>query len=215
MPLDNPLLPEPGAIGNVLTSDGSKWISAIPQTPPTTPDPSKVLTYASDGDANGLFYWLGTNRGIQNWQNPHVANFINISLSSFFSSEFAFPESLVNRSLSNNTATADGTGNTFTVDLGIKNTLNCNYYSLRGRNSLSGHPRGWKFQASTNSTTWIDLDTQTNNSTINQNIWFSTPITDSGYYRYFRILNTGINNGGDTYLGLGEWEFYGTLNTEP
>lgn len=81
----------------------------------------KSLTYESDGDTNGVFYWLGTNYGKQSWVNPYSAGFINITLSSKLNG-FGFvdgnPAGLCDRT-SNSVHTADEIGASVAVDLKV------------------------------------------------------------------------------------------------
>lgn len=86
-------------------------------------------------------------------------------------------------------------------------------YCYKGREEFNEHhPRSWKFQGSNNATTWIDLDIQTGNLTINKNTWFTKEVTPQVVgYRYFRFLQTGTNSSGELYLTGGEIELYGTL----
>lgn len=172
---------------------------------------SKTLTYVADGDTGGTAYWLGTDEGKQLWANPHTAGRITCSMSSFFNSNFNFPERFVNRQIDDLIATANIVNSWFKIDFGLQKKLTCNYYSLRGRNFSSNHPRNWKLQGSNDDTSWIDLDTQTNNSSINQNTWLSLPVTTAQEYRYLRIYFTGVSSSNDNVQTMGEWEFYGTL----
>lgn len=183
------------------------------EEPPTSSTTTKILTYASDGDTNGVSYWLGSNYGQEIWTNPYSAGRLLITASGLYDTTFSDIKALVDRVPSRLIATQDAVGGWFMLDLGAKNTLSCNLYSLRGRNVDDGNLRSWKFQGSVNASSWTDLDVQSNNSTLNLNTWFSKPILASNPYRYFRIISTGSNSTSTNYLSLGEWEFYGTLST--
>jgi E3 ubiquitin-protein ligase HECTD1 len=210
MPLSNPPLPIPGASGNLLTSNGVSWISAIPGTAPT---PGITLTYASNGDTNGLFYYLGTNGGTEAWSNPYSANRINITQSSIYNSSTQPPSNLVDRT-GNSISTTNIENSWVVIDLKTKK-LKCNYYTVRGRgDDTTLFPRNWRLDASNDQQTWITLDTKTNQTGLNQNVYLSFPIANPGEnYQYFRFMQTGFNSYGAAmygyYLVLGEMELYG------
>lgn len=203
-------------IDNLQSSGSSTGDPPSPITPSnggTTT--TKQLTYVSNGDANGVCYWLGTNYGQQPWTNPHEAGRLTVSMSSFYSSGYNHPHTLVSRSVEDKSATSNIPNSWMALDLGSNNKLICNYYSLQGDGSGSEHPRNWKLQGSNDQNTWSDLDTQTNNSAISGSSWFSGSVsTTDEAYRYFRILQTGTNDIGNYVLSFTEWEFYGTLITQ-
>jgi len=219
MPLTNPPLPIPGASGNLLTSDGTSWISAAPTSSSSSSGTStdKTLAYVSDGDTNGVFYWLGTNSGTEAWSNPNSVGRIVISSSSPPSSGTL--DSLVDRQTSNfYIGGAADFANFITFDLGTKNQLILNYYSVRAwtTGDNSNFPRNWKIRGSSDNSTWTDLNTQANNTSLDtSNEWLSVPVGNiTTGYRYLQFLMTGATSSGQNYLTLGELEFYGTLNTQ-
>jgi len=171
-------------------------------TPTTT---TKQLTFSSSGDTNGLAYFLGTNKGVATWQNPN-GNGLVMSASSIASGTLA---SLLDRQ-----ASEFYTGNATDswVKLAITSgSLKCNYYSIRNRNNVDHYLRSWKLQGSNNDSTWVDLNTQTGNTTLNSaSQWLSIPVVSNTYYNFFRLLMTGANSAGYYYMCLGELELYGT-----
>jgi hypothetical protein len=60
-------------------------------------------------------------------------------------------------------------------------------------------------------TNWVDLDTRTNNTSINQNTWFSGSCTATSSYRYLSILLTGPDSSGTNNLTFAEFEVYGDI----
>lgn len=184
------------------TSSGSNTPS---QSSPST----QRLTYSSDGDQNGIFYYLGTNRNVSAWDNPGISGAIELSASSLVDSSRNV-NSTVDRASNYNFYTKNEVNQWLVVDLkSVK--LKINRYSLRGWPDSSFNLRNWKFQASTDSVDWLDLDTQTNNSGIAADKWISLPINTTFAYRYFRLLQTGVNSSGTNHLTLGEWELYGEV----
>lgn len=182
----------------------------------TTPPPTsstKTLTYASDGDTNGVCYWIGTNYGVESWSNPHTAGQVICSKSSESNPDLNNVASLVDR-VANSTGTDDLPNSWMQIDLGITNKLIVSYYSLRGRTDVynDNHLRNWKLQGSNDTTTWVDINTQIDNTIINGGNWVSIPTANETVgYRYLRILQTGLSSSNANYLSLGEFEFYGTL----
>ena len=70
--------------------------------------------------------------------------------------------------------------------------------------------RNWQFQASNDRTTWIVLSTHQNDETLkepfSQHEW---PIETNGYFKYFRIIQTGFNWSGNRWLYLQKVEIWG------
>lgn len=175
----------------------------------TTPTNSsaKTLTYVSDGDANGVCYWIGTNYGAEVWTNPHTAGRVICSISSSFDGNDP-PRNLVDRQPSDRPATQNIAGSSMVLDL-LESKLKCTHYSIRGRNFDSYHLRNWRVLVGNNLSSLTEIDSQSNNSIINQNTWFSKPVVSLDFYRYIKIEQTGVNSSGDNLMSLGEWEFYG------
>lgn len=167
------------------------------------------LTYASNGDANGVCYYAGTNYGTQAWTNPHTASKVAISMDAIISGSI---QSLVDQQPSNiyNNAAVNGFAQ---IDLGANHALAVNYYSIRNGNRGFNTPRNWKLQGSNNNTDWTDLKVHNNDTTIatSANSWGSWAVANTTFYRYLRILVTGNNSNSNMYLELGELEFYGTF----
>lgn len=178
---------------------------------------TKQLTFVSNGDANGVCYWLGTNYGAQAWSNPHTAGRVTVSKSANIGGNFDFVERMVDR-VSNEVLTADTSNSWIQIDLGAKNTLEVNYYSLQGRDGSfdANYLRNWKLQGSNDNVNWIDINTQSNNNTHQRGVWVSIPVPNqTTSYRFLRILQTGLNSDNNNYLALSEFEFYGKLITQP
>lgn len=184
---------------------------------------TRTLTYASDGDTNGVAYWIGTNYGTEPWTNPHTANRVTVTIINS-NPAGGSPEVMVDRSIdvapnsnsSSAIAEAVNSVSSISIDLGINNLLLCNYYSIRARVDYDNYlPRDWKLQGSNDNSTWIDLDTQINNTSLKTTAaWLSIPISNaSTKYRYFRIAITNTTGGNDRCF-LSEFEFYGTLITK-
>lgn len=166
------------------------------------------LNYFSDGDTNGVFYWLGSKSNTQLWQNPQTIN--KASFASSGVNQGALSD-LTDRS-SSNFFTTDGASNNFvSLDLGAGHSLVCNYYSIQARNVANYYPRSWKLQGCNDNISWANLDEQNNNQSLNNpSSWLSISVTSTIAYRYFRILLASPNSSGSNQLCFGELEFYGT-----
>jgi hypothetical protein len=169
---------------------------------------SQVFAYASDGDSNGVFYYMGTNFGASVWNNPFTLS--NLGITSVDNSGGDLKASIVDRVASAySTAT---TTNTIVFDLGINRLCVPSYYSYRYRSDTTTFaPTAWKVQGSNDNVNWTDLDTTTG-QTPSLSGWVSRAITTTVAYRYFRYAMTGNNNNGTTHASIGEFELYGTTN---
>ncbi|KMN41545.1 hypothetical protein [Lysinibacillus sp. LK3] len=84
--------------------------------------------------------------------------------------------------------------------------------SMSGSTKLSSMPNNWIFQGSNDTTdglngTWVDLDTQTNQTWTTVNTDNVYEISNNSMYHAFRI-KWSSNNGYATYTGVGELDFY-------
>ena len=166
------------------------------------------LTFSADGDDKGIFYYFGSKAGTEVWGNP-ISKGVGISCSGETNGSV---EALVDRQESG--FYLQSAANSW-IKITLSKSLKCNYYSLRNRN-YSGVAclRNWKLQGSGDGITWIDLDVQQNNSSINDSSqWLSLPVTSQNQvgYKIFRLLQTGLDSSGYNFLCLGEIELYGIL----
>lgn len=178
-----------------------------------TTSSAKTLTYVSNGDTNGLFYWLGTDYGNNFWTNPHTSGKVLISLNAITSN--TSPATLVDRVSS--TIYNDGTLNGFIkTDIGVKRKLSVKHYSLRNGSRGFNTPRNWRLEGSNNDTDWTLLKEHISDTTISTvaNSWGSWSVNSIEAYRYLRLMITNSNSDASRYWELGEIEFYGDLTTE-
>lgn len=159
---------------------------------------------------NDILYYLGTKENTTSWTNPNIFNAVTITASSVYSGTVS---NLTDRSVSE----FHTNNNTSTIWIKFNfggNTVNPNYYVLRNRSAqASNYVRNWKLQGSNDDNTWTDLDTRTNNATLNTlNQLAGFTCTSSTNYKFLRILQTGSNSSGLNYLVLGEVYFYGQIN---
>jgi hypothetical protein len=174
-------------------------------------DNSIDLTYVSNGDTSGVFYYLGTAKLSRAFANPATDGTIAISSNGVLGPAYA---------VSNLAGRDEAIGHTnpasnayFKFDLGALRKLIVSHYSIQGRGDSNGQfPRNWKLQGSNDGNSWTDINVQSSNSSIGLNTWFSQAISGQTVaYRYLMILQTGVNSSGETYLVAKEVEFYGKL----
>ena len=170
-----------------------------------------ALTWASDGDANGVFYYLGTS-GTTTWVNP-AGGAVTVTGSSY---DHGAVSGLTDRTPSD-VCTANFANSNFTFGLGSGHYLVVNRWTVRARSdTYTESPTALKLQGSNDSSTWADVDTRTGISVTAASQWLSYPVTgETTGYRYFRVVSTATNSAGRDYFALGEVELYGSLQTAP
>ncbi|HYX16488.1 MAG TPA: hypothetical protein VE944_19395 [Nostoc sp.] len=161
-------------------------------------------TFVSNGDANGVLYYVGTGNGTRVWQNPHNSGLI---LTASSVTKGSLP--LLSDRAEGEFHTNDAAGSWVRINLGGAR-LKCNRYSIRNRNADLHYLRNWKLQGSNDGTNWVDLDAQVNNTfLVTPSQWLSLPVTSNVEYSNFRLLITGVNSSNAYYICLGELELYG------
>jgi hypothetical protein len=168
------------------------------------------LNYISDGDTNGVFYYLGTNRKTVSFINPSSANIVAFNQINALN-EDAIARNLADRDPNTIAHTQDTQNAWFSVDLKEKKLI-VNRFSLKARQDINDHnPRNLKLQGSQDNINWIDLYSLAGN-VLNNASWHSPQVvSQSTAYRYFRLLQTGQNSANLYYFVLAEWELYGKL----
>lgn len=77
-------------------------------------------------------------------------------------------------------------------------------YTLTSGGDAPGRdPKDWKFSASTDGTTWVDLDTRTGEAFSGRNMTKTYSFKNIVQYRFYRISITAINSG--SLFQLSEW----------
>jgi hypothetical protein len=171
--------------------------------------------YASDGDANGIFYALGLEAGGGSFVNPAPADGSGPVLSSenaVLGSD-AKAENLTDRTVGT-LFHSGGNGNNWALwDFGAARSVSLRDYTVKSRyNSGLTWPTAWQLQASNDNATWDVLDDVTAPGWTAVDQWrhFVVDSPDLGPYRYVRIIDYA-----DAYLVMGEVELYGDLYPGP
>lgn len=169
--------------------------------------------FQSFGDANGLFYFLGTDSYSQSYLNPATSGVITVAQSSSVDSS-RIVENLFDRgdAIAHTNSQANSY---FQLDIGETLTFDLKSYTLRNRGDFNGHlPRSWKLQGSTNGINFVDLDVQSGRTDFAHNTWIKMdlPVNDTTSYRIFRLTQTAKNSSNADFFVMGEVEFYGDLS---
>jgi hypothetical protein len=178
-----------------------------------------ILTYVSNGDGNGLVYYLGTNGITSAFVNPTTNDKLSVVASSNGGSP-DLPTALTDRQSSN--WFTDNIANSWVAWDTIA-SFAVSEYTLVSRIINVYYPRTWVLEGTNvvasfdiggiNAATWTTIDSRTNDNTLNGLSVYST-FTANGstaFYRYIRLRQTGLDSSNTNYLVLGEVEFYGTL----
>lgn len=196
-----------------------------PAPPPITSP--HTFVYISDGDANGVFNFLGTNYGLGSWVNPITEGF----LAGFFTNHGGGAEAFayVDRADTAAPYTTNTAGTYAMFDLGDGNSLAVDTISIRniGPGNLAARAiRNFKVQGSNDvasnddagagAATWDDIDIRINDTTMSDVIassWgtYAANQSNTTPYRHVRVLSTGVNANSDNFFNYTEFEFYGTL----
>jgi len=84
-------------------------------------------------------------------------------------------------------------------------------YSITSANDYPDRdPRDWIFEGSTNGTTWVTLDTRSNETFVARYARKSYSFSNSTAYAYYRLSITG--NAGSPHTQLAEWQIFGTTS---
>jgi hypothetical protein len=180
------------------------------EEPPDVPTGSTyTLTYQSNGDDNGLFYWLGSAGKTATWTNPATSGKIIATQSSVSSNNLQFGAAGCCDRNNEVAHSAGGSQDWWQWDLGNAR-LTPTRYVYRSRRDYDGyHLSNWRVQGRILETDeWTDLDTQnSNNSTQGIGLYFSRSLDGiTTGYRFLRFQNLV---GG--YLTGSMVEFYGDL----
>jgi len=168
------------------------------------------LEYHSDFDEHGLFYYIGTNAGKEEWSNPGIRGRVRVTCSS---QEKGNIVDLVGRT-STECWSMDVPSSWVMINLGSSRSLVPNFYTLRhGGNSKADGLRNWTLQGSNDAKNWTVLIRHINDNSLNGNYAScSWPIPNcTQAYRFFRVLQNGRNSSNHNFLSLSGIEFYGDL----
>ncbi len=172
----------------------------------------KDFKYSSDGVKNGLFYWLGTNKGTTDYVNP--ADLGHIGVTSSGVANGVASQAAGTRYSIQSTTTGRGSHTSrnvprswFMFDLGHFWIRPTDYTLFRSAPSL----RNWHLEGSVDSITWTTLAKHSNCGVecVAVVSWSLRNATE--HFRYLRIVQTGVNPSNDNRLLLSGFEVYGSV----
>lgn len=139
------------------------------------------LEYHSDFDEHGLFYYIGTNGGREEWSNPGIRGRARVTCSS---QEKGNVVDIVGR-VPTECWTMDVPASWIMINLGSSRSLVPNYYTLRHGgthipqvtkilniykgNSRADCLRNWTLQASNDAKNWVLLNRHSSDVSLNSN----------------------------------------------
>lgn len=211
------------------------WIYLTNQTVRVQATYNTTFTYASDGDTNGFFYWLGTNEGAATFVDPTQPNGAIGAKVAVYNGTGTSVTALLERATTAATiAFNSGSGARGGVAFYLITNLNNAAREFRLtrlllRNSTNGTLAQRNFAieglpaANALSTTdmlklngspgWVSLGQfigDTTMSTVNSS-YASYTINGADFYPIYRIRAIGVDASGVEQLALGEVEFYGEV----
>jgi len=185
------------------------------------PAGSTALSYTSDGDINGLFYYLGTTKLTAAFTNPQF----NGSITAVASSTEGGSVQLLSDRTSNQFYSNNAANSWVAFNITDNSKIAISKYTIRSRPSnASQQLRSWVLEGTNtvttfdvtgiNAATWVPIDTRNNDATlVNADQYYTLTANGSTTpFRYLRFRQTGLNASSADYLVLGELEFYGIFS---
>lgn len=176
------------------------------------------LVYVSDGDTNGLVYYIGTNGLTSAFNNPIASGALPAVMSTIEGGSITFTtDRLANEWYSNNVA-----NQWIAFDWGSK-AVTISRYTIRNRTNPDYYLRNWVLEgtnsistfdiAGINAATWTNIDTRIADATLVSSSQYYTLIPNgtANGYRYIRFRQNGLTNNGFNNMCVGELEFYGSF----
>lgn len=191
-----------GVIKQIKVSNARTYFQATPLI-------TGSFNWVSNGDANGIIYAIGSNNNVIPFSNPHLSGKIVASMSTVASGS---PANLTDRNVQAN-YTNNIVNSWIKIDLRNQKLIP-NRYTFRHDANTGYYARSWRLEGSNDDNSWITINTQTNNTSINTaGAWASIPVSGiSTAYRYFRLTMTATNASNTNELCCSEIELYGVLS---
>lgn len=178
---------------------------------------TSTRTYSSDGDTNGVCYFIGTNYGAVSWVNPQSVSLpVTVTASGILGGTEEQPIALTDR-VPSHVYTTNVANSWFKFDFGsfdsVARTLVVTAYTFRSRTGFTGDfPTQWKLEGSNDNSAWTVIDGPRSVSITTQNQWLTTAVAGQVTgYRYLRWTSTAASTGSNNYFVSGEMEFYGAF----
>jgi hypothetical protein len=179
-------------------------------------------TYVSNGDTNGILFWIGSRANLNNYTNALTDPSVGVFASTTDGSNAV--TNLGDRNPNTMWISTDVAGSYFVIHFGAQKQISINRYSIRTRSDVdAGHPSSWNLQGSTNmsttlnttnvnAATWVNIDTRVNETLTGTSAYYTyAPNGSSSTFTAFRLISTGTDSSGTNVLALSELELYGTM----
>jgi hypothetical protein len=171
------------------------------------------FVYVSDGDTNGLNYFLGTNFGTVTWANPFptlVGNNMTNAYSGIVMSVSGYlagqtdPPGITDRAGSH--VHVQGSPRFVTWDFGSGSFV-LTKWNLQNRDNFADGSSQVTVEGSNDNASWNSLSVVTGRTTAT-GAWSGGVSTNTQQWRFIRVRS--VADGG-TYFTIGEIELYGSL----
>eukprot|EP00457_Paulinella_chromatophora_P000316 gb/GEZN01000316.1/.p1 GENE.gb/GEZN01000316.1/~~gb/GEZN01000316.1/.p1 ORF type:complete len:1660 (-),score=215.21 gb/GEZN01000316.1/:6-4985(-) len=179
----------------------------------------KKFLFTHNFDANGIFYYLGTNKGTEaKWINPVDRGMCRVLSCPLVPNPPSAPaKAIVGRSVVR-CCTIPKPNMWFMVDL-MGRRCEPTHYTLRHYVTWDLEAlRNWRLQGSNDGRTWTTLANHVQDKSLDQKgkakTWKLNPDLVKTAYSFFRILQTGLNSNNHYYLSCSGFELYGNLYEE-
>jgi hypothetical protein len=172
------------------------------------------FTYKSDFDENGIIYWLGTKEKTQTFQNPHD---LGLTVGSESWSVQGKGHIAFGREIKSNYIPDANYPGWFQIEFKSYSIIP-NYYTVRTDNNGNYAPRNWNLEGSFDGQSqWTTLISHKNDTkvanTANASASWEIPNLDQEF-KFFRVLQTGVNSRNDRNFMISGIEIYGTVIVE-
>lgn len=213
-----------GSVTIDLSGQGIASAESIGQPDIFEPASGVSLTYSSDGDTNGLFYYLGTNASTTASINP--LRYRNTDTRTLSTDATNYPWKVADRTSGSGSRyiSNDATGQY--IQIGLPGKMVVTDYLMKNSFDGQNSPRNWVVEGSNDlSGSWTTIDSRTSDTTLSgSGVWghFTSLSGDTTTpFQWVRIRQTGTNSNSNNRLVLDELELYGTwqsvdsLNSTP
>ena len=178
---------------------------------------TKKFQYSHDFDNNGIIHFLGTRLGTtpNHYTNPVDDGYIAVTSTKLTLNPPSEPiQSIFDKELVR--CVCDHDDNNW-VQIELKHHQVCaTHYTLRHYKSWATEAlRNWRFEGSVDGENWVTLREHHGDSSLNDvgatHTWPINQPRRKGYFKYFRVLQTGLNSNRNKFLCLSGFELYGHL----
>ncbi|EAY19771.1 hypothetical protein TVAG_178150 [Trichomonas vaginalis G3] len=141
-------------------------------------------------------------------QNPHAARVVEITSSS---KERSHPWNILDYNWTGWFYTRNIPDSWIQMDFKNKR-IAPTWYSIKSDGNSCSHIKNWVLEGSDDATNWSMVDEQRDNSILNGQFNVGTfKCSKSRFYRYFRIRQIDLNTSGNNYLGMCNFEMFGSI----